>query len=66
MTADAAKPATERSNEFNHGAIHGIAALSSELDRLADEVIEMSKAVERAETPDPNPAKRGTLSESGA
>jgi uncharacterized membrane protein YccC len=66
MTADAAKPATDQSNEFTHGAIHGIAALSSELDRLADEVIEMSKAVERAANPGSNPVKSGALSESGA
>jgi hypothetical protein len=66
MTADAATPATEPSNEFNHGAIHDIAALSAELDRLADEVLEMSKAVAPAESPDSHPAKTGALSESGS
>jgi uncharacterized membrane protein YccC len=66
MTADTAKPETEYQDDGNSDAIHGIVALSSELDRLADEVSEMSKAVARAERPDSSLAKGGALSTSGA
>ena len=50
-----AAAATEPSDRPNDDAIRGSAALSSELSRLADEVVGMSKAVNLAESPQSKP-----------
>lgn len=44
-TTGVAKAATEQSDRLHDDAIPGIAALRSELDRLADEVVGMSRAL---------------------
>jgi hypothetical protein len=44
-TTGVTKAATEQSDRLHDDAIPGIAALRSELDRLADEVVGMSKAL---------------------
>jgi hypothetical protein len=40
-----ARVATEQSDRLDDGTIRGMAALRSELDRLSDEVVSMSRAV---------------------
>jgi uncharacterized membrane protein YccC len=65
-TTRAAKPATAQSDRLNNDAIRGLATLSAELDRLADEAAGMSKAVDLLERPGLPPRRSGALGESGA
>jgi hypothetical protein len=65
MTTGATKPATEPSDRLNGDVSHEVAALSSELDRLADEVVGMSKAVGLVEHPCLTPGSSAALGTSG-
>jgi uncharacterized membrane protein YccC len=65
MTTGATKPATEPSDQLNGDASHAVAALSLELDRLADEVVGMSKAVELVEHPGLTPGSSAARDSSG-
>jgi hypothetical protein len=53
-----AKAAMEQSDRLNDDASGGIAFLSSELDRLADEVVGMSRAVHLGEERHADPRRR--------
>ena len=65
MTTGATKPTTAPSDQLNGDAGHAVAALSSELDRLADEVVGMSKAVGLVERPCLTPGRSAARGESG-
>jgi hypothetical protein len=66
MTTRATQPAPAPSDTPDTGAIGGIAALSTELDRLAAEVTGMSKAVDLLEPPCLPPTRNVALGESSA